>query len=876
MKLSKTPVALAIMLALSGTAFAQTTISSQDQIDEIQWNNTETTLNFDTDGFKSTSAFLNVKGQGGKLSITGPGSMISQTDTTLSIRGVKELDIHSTGDNAAVSMTAGDYDNYLYLGHVNQSNDNDNYVTSAEYLDKLTITADSGKAFEVTYGNDNWAKTDVRVFAVDTKIESKTDTAVYVGGNPEDVMNAFIDDDSDKGAAHSDFAIEDLETSDASVNEAYNKARTVLLKSPTYSLVAENGGGFIVEGEGGRIDFEGSVKVNNGSWLELGWSSINNDLFPEEYMESDLTEEDFEPRFLDNITLSGTEVDAALRVTNGSEVLMGANYVNIKGYRGQKAISITSEEGNEQLPTVVDIYAKDTLVIDGDIDVDMRNEADSKGYLFIGAGKNVMITGNVHTVNTSMTENRVYLNLEGGQSYLKGTINDEFIDEPSTVSLLSARIAPKASAEPNGTILSLNNQATWESIGKSSVTEVRSTNGKIVSQDTLAINTLVNSGSTDIQVDKAEAGIVSVNNNKGTGLKVTLTDQAALTGETQEEKTDALKQLLTVTNSDASYGVEALESEAGEGLYVDMNNEGQVVSSGTTGNTVTKALSDISAVQALAWRSQINDVSKRLGDLRTYDGNVGAWARVYGSKSEFKDLDFKQNTVQIGADTKVMDNFYVGLTASYTDGEGDINNGSSDNKSYAFGIYGGWMADNGQFVDVILKQSKMDTDFDLYYTNGNKSTGDYDMWGTSITVEYGWRLNCPVTDFWIEPQVEFSYGRLQDVSYTTSAGVKGKQDAIDSMVGRLGVAMGKNFDMGSAYFKASVAHDWDGETKVEMFKGSQYSQVTEDLGGTWGELSFGGTVNFTKNFSAYGEFQTAFGSPVDTPYMWNIGARYAF
>ena len=883
MKFIKSPVAIAVLLATSCSAFAAIDpITDQEGVGEIQWQSPSTTLEFVSNGFISDTLPIEVNAdqKTESLTITGTGSMIQQSAATLTFRGLKELNIHSTNADkqATVSMTAkkDGLGNYLYLGHVQNSNQNNDYETSAEYLDKLTITAENGKAFEATYGNDNWAKTDIRIFSLDTQIESKTDTAVYIGGNPDDVLNAFTDDDADKGSAHSDFAIEDLETDDASVNEAYNKARTVLLKSPTYSLVAENAGGFIVEGNGGRIDFDGSVRVNNGAWLELGWSSINNELFPEEYMEADLTEEDFEPRFLDNITITGTEVDAALSVTNGAEVLMGANYVNISGYRGEKAISITSEEGKEQLPTVVDIYAKDTLVIDGDIEVDMRNQEDSKGYLFIGAGKNVMITGNVHTVNNSMTENRIYLNLSGGQSYLRGTINDEIVDASSTVSLLSARVAPKASSEPNGTILSLSDQATWDSVGKSTVTEVRSANGNIVAADTLAIDTLVNEGATNVQVSKVESNLVSVNNNQGSGLTVTLTNQEGLQGETTEEKVESLKSILNVANSDSNYSVEALESEAGEGLYADMDQNGEVVSSGTTGNTVTKALGDIGAVQMLAWRSQINDVSKRLGDLRTYEGNAGAWARVYGSKSEYEDLDFKQTTVQIGTDAKVYDNFYVGLTASYTDGEGDIVNGSSDNKSYAFGVYGGWMSDNGQFVDVIIKQSKMDTDFDLYYTTGLNSTGSYDMWGTSVAVEYGWRLNCPVTDFWVEPQVELSYGHLQSASYTTSAGVKGEQDSIDSVVGRLGVAMGKNFEMGSAYLKASVAHDWDGEAKTSMTKGTQFSQVTEDLGGTWGEFAIGGTVNFTKNFSAYGEFQTAVGSPVDTPYMWNVGARYVF
>ena len=876
MKLSKTPIALAIMFAISGIACAQAPITTQEQIGQIQWTGSETTLTFDSDGFQLSSSPFLVVGNEGKLTVSGTGSMIDQSDAVFTVRGLKELSLSSTNENdqATVSMKAGQFGpNNLYVGHVNPSNLNSNYENSAEYLDKLTISAQNGRAFEITYGNDNWNKSDVRIFALDTTIESKKDTALYVGGNPEDVLNAWNDEEN-LGSGHSDFAIEDLETADAAVNEAYNSSRTILLKSPTYSLVAENGGGFIVEGNGGRIDFEGSVKVNNGSWLELGWSAINNDLFPEEYIEPDVTEEDFEPRFLDTITISGTEADAALKVTNGSEVLMAANYVNIKGYRGKKAVELTSEAGNEQLPTVVDIYAQDTLVIDGDIEVNLQNEQDSKGYLFIGAGQNVMITGNVHTVNNTMTDNRVYLNLEGSESYLRGTINDEIVDQPATFSLMRASV--KAADQTKGTILTLSNNATWQSTGASSVTEVYSTNGNIVADEAVAIDTLVNNGTTNVQVSKAEAGLVSINNNQGTGLTLTLTDQSSLTGDTAEEKTEALKNVLDVAQSDSNYTVEALESEAGDGIFVDMDKDGNEITSGTMSNTVTQSLGDIAAVQMLAWRSQINDVSKRLGDLRTYDGNAGAWARVYGSKSDYEDLDFKQTTVQVGTDAKVFDNFYVGLTASYTDGEGDISNGSSDNKAYAFGIYGGWMADNGQFIDVILKQSKMDTDFDLHYTNGNKSTGSYDMWGTSIAVEYGWRINCPATSFWLEPQVEFSYGHLQSASYTTSAGVKGNQDSIDSMVGRLGVAMGKNFDMGSAYLKASVAHDWDGESKVKMTKGNQFSQVTEDLGGTWGEFAIGGTVNFTNNFSAYGEFQTSVGSPVDTPYMWNIGARYVF
>ena len=84
---------------------------------------------------------------------------------------------------------------------------------------------------------------------------------------------------------------------------------------------------------------------------------------------------------------------------------------------------------------------------------------------------------------------------------------------------------------------------------------------------------------------------------------------------------------------------------------------------------------------------------------------AGAWVRYYGGQNKYSDRGMKEdyNTIQIGGDGFIADKYYLGGTFSYTDGNGTLVNGSSDDKNYNFGIYGGWLGEKGQFVDVIVQ-----------------------------------------------------------------------------------------------------------------------------------------------------------------------------
>lgn len=292
-------------------------------------------------------------------------------------------------------------------------------------------------------------------------------------------------------------------------------------------------------------------------------------------------------------------------------------------------------------------------------------------------------------------------------------------------------------------------------------------------------------------------------------------------------------------------------------------------------NTKLDAFGSVAALNAVAWRHELNSVSKRMGELRDAPEGVGAWARLYGSEMEYGDqnIESQNTTIQIGSDYKIGQ-WTVGATVGYTDGESDYDRGSSDNEAWNFGVYGTWFAENGQYVDLIAKYSRLSQDFKL-----DTMKGDYDNNAFVISAEYGWHL--PVMEIgFIEPQVELTYGRIMGKDFTTSNGVEIEQDDFDSFIGRLGVRAGIKCpgDWGTVYARASVVHDFDGEfdATARSLKTSATADIYEDLGGTWGEFGIGANINFTKNTYMYVDAEITSGGEVDENYRWNIGVRHNF
>ena len=280
----------------------------------------------------------------------------------------------------------------------------------------------------------------------------------------------------------------------------------------------------------------------------------------------------------------------------------------------------------------------------------------------------------------------------------------------------------------------------------------------------------------------------------------------------------------------------------------------------------------------MAWRAENDEMHQRMGELRSSKGEAGIWARMKRGESESGDLNIKNqySTYQLGYDEKVGDsNWYLGGAISRTEGKSSFATGSGENQSTGFTVYGTYVGDDGQYVDLSAKYARLDNEFDVFGRDGIESTGDYRNNGYAFSAEYGKRIETG-NEFWVEPQVQLTYGHLSSANYTTSRGIKAAQDAMDSIVGRVGFAAGKDIGAGNVYVKASYLYDFDGDTSVTMNDGVNSRTYEQDLGGGWFEFGIGTNINLSETSHLYFDVERAVGGDIDTPWQWNAGVRFDF
>lgn len=546
-------------------------------------------------------------------------------------------------------------------------------------------------------------------------------------------------------------------------------------------------------------------------------------------------------------------------------------------------------------------FSEVQLAINGNLEVNSENVISARGDAVIRineSGENkVVLNGNMDfnydgPSSGTKVDADVLVNLTGAESQWNGNAfvswNGNITNEELTkVSGLRLVLADKAQWNPTIITRSEEENSGLSPIALNSLTFndgviniIKTENQKVVIENLQGAGGVINVAAT---TDGTTISSAQLKADTVEGTPHFTVNAVGLTSDEITNQKEAMESFYAnaldlADGSNATATLNIAEGAVVGALTAEVAKNGSVVVNEAQ-NTVNSSLIDIAASNFLFFRSQMNDVSARLGDLRSMPKTAGAWVRYYGGKNKYSsgNMSEKYNTVQLGGDGFINDNFYLGGTFSYTHGDGDLRNGTTDDKNFNFGIYGGWLGDSGQFVDVIIKRHRVKSDFSLYNTMGRNS-GSFHNWGTSASVEAGWRLQCPDTGFYVEPQAELQFGRLDSVDYKTNKGVKVEQDGIDSFVGRAGVAVGYTFpeNKGNAYAKASVLHDWKGEVKSTFSSNGAKRTYRDDLGGTWGEFAVGGTFNPTKNISAYGQVKTSAGSPVRNPWQVSIGVRYSF
>lgn len=281
------------------------------------------------------------------------------------------------------------------------------------------------------------------------------------------------------------------------------------------------------------------------------------------------------------------------------------------------------------------------------------------------------------------------------------------------------------------------------------------------------------------------------------------------------------------------------------------------------------------------WRDD-DTLLKRLGELRYQQQDEGVWARMVNKHLERDGQHaFHGNykTLQVGYDKKKTTendgNWYYGGAISHLWGNTGYTDGYGSEKATDLSLYATNIRPHGHYLDLIAKVGRIDSNYNTSY----RDHGKFENWGTSIGAEYG-RKNMLKDGWSIEPQAQLTYHYLWGDDYTTSNGAKVSQDNADSLVGRLGFVLGKDFNVGTpnvgrVYLKASVLHDFLGSTGSSITDDLTYHD-DDDLGDTWYVAGIGTNIHFGKDNQFYFDAERNFNADVSMKYRFNAGFRFGF
>ena len=492
---------------------------------------------------------------------------------------------------------------------------------------------------------------------------------------------------------------------------------------------------------------------------------------------------------------------------------------------------------------------------------------------------------NVQGAIDASGEAKAELNVTGAQSSLTGKIANEADNVKILFSDAAVWNAKGASKSKNltvssGGIVNLTNGTSADiedlsiSSGIVSLEQKASLSAKNLRGTGGTINLSVSRNSGDDGKITYEAGSFTAENvaNDWTGANV------QVTGVTADDITDldaeAAAILTHVGANIREGGTATIEGGDVLGEIEITTGANGVISIGSIGaSDKVASLSDGQSIATMQWRHEMNDLTKRMGELRDSPAGIGAWARLYGSEQEYgkKNVTLRSTSVQVGADYQIGE-WTVGGAFSYTNGSVDYAQGSGDADTYGFAAYGSWFAQNGMFLDLIAKYSRLSNDFEIADMKGSIDNNAY-----SFSAEFGWRFDLAKTVF-IEPQVELTYGRILGDNATASNNVRIEQEDFDSLLGRVGLRAGFKCpnDRGTVYVRVSGVHDFKGESDVRYSSSKASTTVHDDIGGSWVEYALGANVNITPSTYTYVDLERTSGSDVKENWRWNIGLRTVF
>ena len=281
-------------------------------------------------------------------------------------------------------------------------------------------------------------------------------------------------------------------------------------------------------------------------------------------------------------------------------------------------------------------------------------------------------------------------------------------------------------------------------------------------------------------------------------------------------------------------------------------------------------------------------LDKRMGDVHYLNKNDdGIWFRLRHDRIE-KDLGYTVdgNMYELGYDKLFLrDNGQerLGLAFDYMKGSTSYDDiaGKGNNSRKGIWLYDTWIGDDGHYSDYILKWGHLENDFEIAGTKKlNLIKGNYDNDVFSASAEYGYMKNLK-NDWYITPQVQLQLAKVTGADYITNQNTNVHVDGIDSIIGRAGFKLGKNFGdnkKNTFYLKADVLREFLGEQFVsvkDVTSDNEYVGFKYDHSGYWYDVGFGFNIETKKDSYAFLDVERRFGNGNKNSYQINGGFYWA-
>lgn len=431
----------------------------------------------------------------------------------------------------------------------------------------------------------------------------------------------------------------------------------------------------------------------------------------------------------------------------------------------------------------------------------------------------------------------------------------------ANVSIDNATVKNIYGANANYTHAALSNDNYW--IYKVHTTDAAVVKTNLKLTNTTADTVQIKNGTVELRAE-GNNGLTKINTlETAQGVTVKLTAD----GAANDASGGDITKLIKVTNGLGTNYVVSMDegfyngAVTGEAGAVTQNVSSIVV------DTFTQVLVTSLKLNTLG----INDIRKRLGDLRYTDSKNGAWVRYDGGRLSASGISNKFNTLQMGYDTVAFrDDVRLGAAVSYTRSDAEIRRGSADLDSYSLALYGTWMDDNGMFADVIGRVTTAKNDLTV---DGDK-TGDISNMAYSLSGEFGQRFDV-AKNFFVEPQVEVTYTYVDSDTLRLNNGATYAFSSSDSVIGRIGFAAGWTCpnQKGQVYVRASALHEFMGDADVTTGNGRTYEEDGQD---TWAEIGLGAHYNISKNAYVWADVERTQGAKLNEDFRGTVGVRINF